>query len=162
MTTARLSFNSLLAELTGGIGPLADPRQPSNASRYSLKDVVLGAFSCFFMQSASFLDYQRQLDSRNGRNNAQSLFGIEKLPSIPQLRNILDQTAASGLSEVFINIYRALHQQGYEGSRRSTETCSWPWMALTTTVLRKLAALAAQREPLAMAKSPTLTKRYCL
>ena len=113
MPTASLSFDSLLAELSRAIGQLDDPRQPSNASRYSLRDVVLGAFGCFFMQSASFLDYQRHLDSRNGRNNAQSLFGLEKIPSIAQIRNILDQTAASQLCQVFVNIYRVLHQQGY-------------------------------------------------
>ena len=65
------------------------------------------------MQSASFLDYQRQLDSRNGRNNAQSLFGLETIPSVAQIRNILDQIAAQGLFQVFVNIYRVLHQQGY-------------------------------------------------
>lgn len=113
MTTASLRFDSLLAELNSAIGHLADPRQPSNATSYSVKDVVLGAFGCFFMQNASFLDYQRQLDSRHGRNNAQSLFGLEKIPSISQLRNILDQIASSGLFQVFDNIYRALQQQGY-------------------------------------------------
>ncbi len=113
MPTASLSFDSLLAELSRAIGQLDDPRQSSNASRYSLRDVVLGAFGCFFMQSASFLDYQRHLDSRNGRNNAQSLFGLEKIPSIAQIRNILDQIAASRLCQVFVNIYRVLHQQGY-------------------------------------------------
>ena len=88
-------------------------RKASNASVYSLRDVVLGAFGCFFMQSASFLDYQRHLDSRNGRNNAQSLFGLRQIPSVEQIRNVLDQIAAEGLFEVFINVYQALHQQGY-------------------------------------------------
>ncbi len=75
MTSAPLSFDSLLGTLNSAIGELGDPRQPSNATRYSVKDAVLGAFSCFFMQSESFLDYQRQLNSRSGRDNAQSLFG---------------------------------------------------------------------------------------
>jgi hypothetical protein len=113
MTSASLSYDSLLAELDGTIAQLDDPRKPSNASSYSLRDAVLGAFGCFFMQSASFLEYQRHLDSRNGRNNAQSLFGLEKIPSVEQIRNILDKIAAAGLFQVFIRIYQALQQQGY-------------------------------------------------
>ena len=108
MATASVSFDSLLSELNGAIGNLDDPRKPSNASNYTIQDTVLGAFGCFFMQSASFLDYQRQLDSRNGRNNAQSLFGLKTIPSVAQIRNILDQIAAQGLFEVFVNIYRVL------------------------------------------------------
>ncbi len=113
MSTATVNFDSLLAELNGAISALNDPRKPSNATSYSVKDAVLGAFGCFFMQSASFLDYQRHLDSRNGRNNAQSLFGLGQIPSVEQIRNILDRLAVQGLFEVFVNIYQALHQQGY-------------------------------------------------
>jgi hypothetical protein len=113
MASASLSFDSLLATLNSSISELGDPRQPSNATSYSVSDAVLGAFSCFFMQSASFLEYQRQLNSRSGRDNAQSLFGLEKIPSVEQIRNILDKIAAQGLSQVFVRIYQALQAQGY-------------------------------------------------
>ena len=99
--------------LSNAIDEIEDPRKPSNATRYSVKDAVLGAFSCFFMQSESFLDYQRQLNSRSGQDNAQSLFGLEQIPSPEQIRNILDKLAASGLSSVFVRIYRALQAHGY-------------------------------------------------
>lgn len=88
MASASLSYDRLLGELDGAIAQLDDPRKPSNASSYSVRDSVLGAFGCFFMQSASFLEYQRHLDSRNGRNNAQSLFGLDKIPGVEQIRNI--------------------------------------------------------------------------
>lgn len=38
---------------------IKDPRQASNATRYSMKDTVLAAFSVFFMQCESFLEHQR-------------------------------------------------------------------------------------------------------
>ncbi|MGD1897518.1 MAG: ISNCY family transposase, partial [Phormidesmis sp.] len=76
MAGPALSFNSLSATLSSAIDEILDPRNPSIAMRYSVKDAVMGAFSCFFMQSESFLDYQRQLDSRSGQDNAQSLFGL--------------------------------------------------------------------------------------
>ena len=65
------------------------------------------------MQSNSFLEYQRHLDSREGRNNAQSLSGLTQIPSLEQIRNILDPIAAIGLFKVFDRIYQALAQQGY-------------------------------------------------
>ena len=65
------------------------------------------------MQSNSFLEYQRHLDSREGRNNAQSLFGLTQIPSLEQIRNILDPIAAILLFKVFDRIYQALAQQGY-------------------------------------------------
>jgi len=74
---------------------------------------MLGAFGAFYMQSSSFLDYQRHLDSREGRNNAESLFGLTQIPSLEQIRNILDQVAATNLFEVFDRIYQALEHQGY-------------------------------------------------
>ena len=113
MPSPTLGFESLLATFNSTIDQMDDPRQPSNATSYSLHDAVLGAFSAFFMQSNSFLEYQRQLNSRHGRDNAQSLFGLEKIPSVEQIRNILDQLAAEGLSDVFTSVYRSLEQQGY-------------------------------------------------
>lgn len=113
MASPPLSFDGLSARLVSAIDEVEDPRKPSNATRYSVKEAVMGAFSCFFMQSESFLDYQRQLNSRSGQDNAQSLFGLEQIPSVEQIRNILDKLAASGLSSVFISLYQALQAQGY-------------------------------------------------
>lgn len=48
---------------------IKDPRLASNATRYSIKDTVLGAFSVFFMQCESFLEHQRQIHSRYGQDN---------------------------------------------------------------------------------------------
>ncbi|WP_179064298.1 hypothetical protein [Nostoc sp. C052] len=39
---------------------IKDPRLTSNATRYSIKDTVLAAFSVFFMQCESFLEHQCQ------------------------------------------------------------------------------------------------------
>ena len=113
MTVSILSFDGLLGTLRQSIERLTDPRKPSNGRLYSLSDATLGAFSAFYMQSNSFLEYQRHLESREGRNNAESLFGLEQIPSLEQIRNILDQIAASGLFGVFDRVYQALKQQGY-------------------------------------------------
>lgn len=53
------------------------------------------------------------MQSRHGKDNAQTLFGLEQIPSVPQIRNILDQIAAPQLFGVFERVYRALQQGGY-------------------------------------------------
>ena len=45
-----------------------------------MADFGLSAFAMFFMQSASFLSFQRTLEKGQGRSNCQTLFGIEKIP----------------------------------------------------------------------------------
>jgi hypothetical protein len=50
----RLSFAVLLGYLHRLIETIPDSRQPSNAKRYSLRDIILGAFSVFYMQCRHF------------------------------------------------------------------------------------------------------------
>lgn len=95
------------------ITEIKDPRQASNGTRYSLKDAILAAFSVFFMQCESFLEHQRQRQSRRGKDNAQTLFGLVQIPTMPQVRNILDKMAAKQLFGIFDWTYRALHREGY-------------------------------------------------
>jgi hypothetical protein len=108
-----LSFGVLLGYLQQAINQIKDPRQASNGTRYSLSDAILAAFSVFFMQCESFLEHQRQMQSRCGQDNAQTLFGLVQIPTTPQIRNILDQLAATLLFGVFEQVYRALRQAGH-------------------------------------------------
>ncbi|PSB26118.1 hypothetical protein [Stenomitos frigidus] len=73
MEPMKLSFGALIAYLNRAIAPMEDARQASNGTKYSLKEALLTAFSVFFMQSESFLDYQRHLESHHSNSNAQSL-----------------------------------------------------------------------------------------
>jgi len=113
METLPLSFAVLLNYLYQAVQQIGDPRQASNATRYKLSDVIVGAFSVFFMQCGSFLDHQRQMRSRRGKDNAQSLFGVKEIPSSPQIRNLLDEVEAVGLFEVFFKVYAVLMRGGY-------------------------------------------------
>jgi hypothetical protein len=53
MEPMTLSFGVMLVFFQRAIAEIKDPWQPSNATRYSIKDAVLGAFSAFFMQCES-------------------------------------------------------------------------------------------------------------
>jgi hypothetical protein len=55
-----------------------------------MSDAALGAFSVFFTQSPSFLDFQRTLEKAKGCSNAQTLFNMINIPSDNHIRNLLD------------------------------------------------------------------------
>ena len=76
--------------------------------QYEIADAGLGAFGTFFTQCPSFLSYQRQMEKNQGRSNARSLFGVEKIPSDPQIRNLLDPVDPRYLQAPFWDIYGLL------------------------------------------------------
>ena len=55
----------------------------------------------FFMQSASFLSFQRALEKGQGRSNCQTLFGIGKIPSDNYIRDMLDAADPALLAPCF-------------------------------------------------------------
>jgi len=109
----KLSFGGLIAYLQRAIVAMKDPRQASHATQYSLKDVVFAAFSVFFMQNELFLECQRHLERHQGHSKARSLFGMMKVPSVPQSRNIVDGIPTTALFGVFHWVYQALKRGGH-------------------------------------------------
>ena len=62
---------------------------------------MLGAFSVFMTQSASFLAHQRDLERRKGCNNISNMFAVERIPTDQQIRNLLDPQDPAQLGECF-------------------------------------------------------------
>jgi hypothetical protein len=85
-----LSLSNIVRHCRERWQALPDQRKPNNNMRYAIADAALAALSVFFMQSASFLAHQRDMELRKRSNNGRTLFGIEKIPSDNQLRNLLD------------------------------------------------------------------------
>ena len=107
-----VNFATLMSQFQQEIIGINDPRKASPNQRYALKDVLLSAFGVFFMQCASFLEYQRQVQSRNGKDHVQTLFGAAQIPSDNQIKSILDLIPARQLFGVFEWVYRTLHSRG--------------------------------------------------
>lgn len=122
-----LIFSLFLDFLQEAIEKIKDPRSKSNATKFKVSDAMLSAFSMFFMQSQSFLEYQRQMQSRSGKNNVQSIFGVKEIPCDQQIRNILDLISATSLSVVFERIYQFLqmgkHLKRYERLGKNLLIC---------------------------------------
>ena len=108
--THLLRFDDLQAIFHHSIAHLPDHRKPSPNTRYTIQDAALGAFGIFFTQSPSFLEYQRRLQHTKGRNNAQTLLGVEQIPCDNQVRTLLDPLAPSYLDPVFEALFKGLAQ----------------------------------------------------
>ena len=106
-----LSFDHLQVILRQHTAALPDFRKPSPNTRYTVQGAALGAFGIFFMQSPSFLEYQRQLKQRQGHDNAQTLFGVDPIPCDNQVRQLLDPIAPRYFNPVFFEVFAHLEQE---------------------------------------------------
>jgi hypothetical protein len=98
---------SLLSELKTVCATFPDPRQ-GRTGNIAMADFGLSAFAMFFMQSVSFLAFQRRLEQGHGRSNCQTLFGIEKIPSDNYIRNMLDGADPALLQPCFVRVEQVL------------------------------------------------------
>jgi hypothetical protein len=109
---ATIEIPELMQFLRSLLYDLPDERKPGNNTRYQVEDAVMAAFSVFFTQSPSFLDHQRLMICNKGKDNAESLFSIEKIPSDNQIRNLLDPVPASTIFMAFQKVYQWLEKKG--------------------------------------------------
>jgi hypothetical protein len=98
---------SLLSGLRGVCAGFPDPRK-GRGGNIAMTDFGLSAFALFFMQSASFLAFQRALEKGQGRSNCQTLFGIRKIPSDNYIRDMLDGADPALLQPCFERIEQLL------------------------------------------------------
>jgi hypothetical protein len=110
---------SLIGLIRAAFDDLPDGRRPSNATKYEVADAALSAFAVFFSQSPSFLDWQTRMELAQGKNNAESLFGVHQIPSVTQVRNLLDPVAPATLFPVMSAISDLLFERGHLSAYRS-------------------------------------------
>ena len=72
----------------------------------------MGAFSLFFMQSESFLSYQRSLEEGRKTSNCHTLFGMAKIPTDNHIRSMLDPVHFSNLQSSFEQAIAELRGNG--------------------------------------------------
>lgn len=110
--TEKLTLDAIIAQFQQSWQQLPDYRKPSNNTKYEVADAAKAAFSVFFMQSPSFLAHQRDLNKRKGKDNAKTLFGIRKLPSDAQTRNLLDPVTPDQFHQEFNWLHEQLEASG--------------------------------------------------
>ncbi|CAK0773578.1 transposase [Gammaproteobacteria bacterium] len=113
-----LTLDDITKKMRDTFETFTDPRTGKN-KMYTMVDAALSAFSVFYMQSPSFLEYQRSLEQIHGENNARTLFGAHEIPSDNQIRTLLDATPPSAVTPMFFYLFNALEQAGIVDAQRS-------------------------------------------
>jgi Transposase DDE domain len=109
-----LVLDHLLSKLRDVCEAFPDKRKGPGV--YSMADIGLSAFSLFFMQSESFLSYQRSLEEGRKTSNCQTLFGMTKIPTDNHIRSMLDPVHPWHLQPVFDGVVAALGDHGALGA----------------------------------------------
>jgi len=105
------TFDHLIECLRSVAAGLPDGRTGGNC-QYSMADIALAAFAVFFTQCPSFLSYQSAMQQARGRNNAQSLFQVQDIPSDNHIRQTLDPVEPHHFFGLFDELHRAFEQTG--------------------------------------------------
>ena len=108
---ASLSLEHIIDGIASVFDEQLDSRDQEKC-QYRISDAGLAAFSVFYTQSPSFLSHQRDMAKRKGRSNAQSLFGLERIPTDTHIRTMLDGIDADALSVVYRHIIENLQFAG--------------------------------------------------
>jgi len=83
---AKLELSELVKYLRTVFSGFPDFRKGAPQTLYTMEDAALSAFSVFFMQSPSFLGWQRDMQEQKGINNVQTLFLVKNIPSDTWIR----------------------------------------------------------------------------
>ena len=95
-----------------------DKRGASNGRKDGIADFILSAFAVFYCRHPSMLHFQQEMERKHKRSNLQTLFGVEQIPGVDQIRNIVDGIEPESLSEAFDNAPGVAREQGLlEGYR---------------------------------------------
>jgi hypothetical protein len=76
-----LTFSDVVKQLRTTFDTFSDPRTGKNTT-YTMTDAGLSAFSVFFMQSPSFLDFQRTMQETQGKIMLTAYWGYLKFRRI--------------------------------------------------------------------------------
>lgn len=107
-----LSLEAVVSLLSDTFHRLPDPRHPDRVS-FLLHDTLLTGFACMFFQHPSLLEFQRRMKERRGRCNLETLFGVRKVPSDSQMREILDPLPTEPLRQLLPRLFEKIRRAGW-------------------------------------------------
>lgn len=111
-TAKALTFDDMVKHLRSSVSKFPDKRTGTNLT-YSIEDAAIGAFSVFFTQSPSFLAFQKTMEQNKGKSNAQTLFGIHRIPCDNHIRDLSDGVHPSYIFPMFSFIFNSIYEAGY-------------------------------------------------
>src|SRR5450755_1905434 len=101
-----LSADSLFRLIRSQFGSLPDPR--SGEVEIPLDDALMSAFAMFSLKDPSLLAFDHR--RRDPNDNFRTIYGINRVPSDSQMRDILDPVDPLSLRPVFRDVFRCLQR----------------------------------------------------
>lgn len=105
-----LAYDTLIKVLASAFDEVKDRRAANK--RYSLRDILLAGFSVFYMQSPSFLSWQRDMEKRKGKSNLHTLLSCDSIPSDEQIKNVLDGYSPDLLKQIYRYVIQEMRDSG--------------------------------------------------
>ena len=110
-----LSFESLTDYLSKHCKKIPDKRIKSI---YSMHDTAMSCNAMFMFKDKSMLEFQRNLQEEERRNNLSTLFHVKNIPSDNQIRNNLDNVSPKFFDKVYHEFFKRLqrgkHHEKYQ------------------------------------------------
>ena len=101
-----LSADALFRSLRSHFGSLSDPR--SGEVEIPLGDALMSAFSMFSLKGPSLLAFDDR--RRDPNDNFRTIYGMNRVPSDSQMRDILDPIDPANLRPGFRDVFRRLQR----------------------------------------------------
>ena len=112
-----LSFSAIRDMITEKLSIIKDTRAANTSN--SIVEVMLSGLACMYYQSPSLLEFQRQMETLEQRNNLRSLFKVQNLPTDQGMRNVIDQVDTDTafrpiFKDLFNKLQRGKHLEQYQ------------------------------------------------
>jgi hypothetical protein len=111
-------FSGMLKNLEAAGENVVDKRREGFDLKYRLTDALKCAFSVFFFQHPSMLDFQLRMKQKCKRSNLETMMRVKEIPSNVQITALLDGISPDSVSGVFNeNLHEADKWEGLKGFR---------------------------------------------
>ena len=87
------------------------PEHRTGKVEYPLPDVLISGLAMFGLKYPSLLQFDKAHREKTKKANLKKLYGIEKVPSDTQMRDVLDPVVPENLRPAFTCIHRQLQRQ---------------------------------------------------
>jgi hypothetical protein len=101
-----LSADALLRTIRRKFEKVPDPR--SGRCEIPIADALMAAFAMFSLKDPSLLAFQERWNTES--NNLRSIYGIKRIPSDTQMRDILDLVPPKDLANAYLAVFHNLQR----------------------------------------------------
>jgi hypothetical protein len=81
--------------------------------KYALHDTLMSGLAMMFFQHPSLLSFQRAMEKKRQRSNLETIFGVSRVPSDTQMREILDGTEIESLRRLLPELFERMRRSGW-------------------------------------------------